>query len=70
MRKPRLAIYARTSVDKDEFNKSIEQQIEAGKEFAKENNFDNMEVIKWIIIKTLRLKREQFEYIKYIKKES
>ena len=31
--------------------------------YAKEQNFDNIETIKWIIVKVLRLKREQFDKI-------
>lgn len=39
-RTPKLAIYARTSVDKDEFKTSIEQQIEEGKKFAIAHNLE------------------------------
>ena len=39
-RTPKLAIYARTLVDKDEFNTSIEQQLEEGKKFAIEHNLE------------------------------
>ena len=38
--KRKLAIYARTSVDKDDFKTSIEQQIEEGKRFAKLHNLE------------------------------
>lgn len=31
--------------------------------FGKEQNFDNVETIKWIVVKVLRLKREQFDNI-------
>lgn len=32
-------------------------------EFAKQNNFYNIETIKWIVVKVLRLKRDQFDKI-------
>lgn len=48
---------------------SLEKSIEILKDFAKQKNFNNEEVLKWIIIKTLRLKREQYNYIKCIELE-
>lgn len=45
---------------------SLDDALKVLMDFAKQKNFENIEVIKWIIIKTLRLKREQFDYIKHI----
>lgn len=48
---------------------SLAEALKILTDFANLNNFDNLEVIKWIVIKTLRLKREQFDYIKCIELE-
>lgn len=34
--------------------------------FSKDNNFNDEEILKWITVKSLRLKRNQFDYIKNI----
>lgn len=51
-------------------NYTLDQSLEILKGFAKQKKFENEEVIKWIIIKALRLKREQYEFIKSINFEN
>ena len=53
----------------EEKSYNLERSLEILNNFAKLKGFDSEEVIKWIIIKTLRLKREQFNYIKCIELE-
>ena len=45
---------------------SLKETMEILHTFSSSNSFENEEVIKWIIVKTLRLKRDQFDFIKQI----
>ncbi len=45
---------------------SLKQTMQILNDFTKHHNFNNEEVIKWIVVKTLRLKRDQFDYIKQL----
>lgn len=51
-------------------NYSLKEVIDILENFSKQNNFNDLEVIKWIIIKTLRLKRDQYDYIKSISNDN
>ena len=45
---------------------TLNQTMSILNKFCAVNNFSNLEVVKWIVVKTLRLKRDQFDYIKII----
>ena len=45
---------------------SLKETMETLNKFAQDNNLKNEEIIKWVVIKTLRLKRDQFAFIKNV----
>ena len=45
---------------------SLKQTMQTLNDFAMQHKLKNEEVIKWIVVKTLRLKRDQFDYIKQV----
>ena len=45
---------------------TLNEAMDIMSEYSKQNGIDNTEVLRWIVVKTLRLKRDQFNYIKQI----
>ena len=48
---------------------TIKEALKALNQIAKENNFDNDGIIKWIVVKSMRLNRDQFDKIINVKVE-
>ena len=48
---------------------SLNQSLSTLEKFARANNLQNLEIIKWIVVKTLRLTISQFENIKQISQD-
>lgn len=48
---------------------TIKEALKALNQIAKENNFDNDGIIKWIVVKSMRLNRDQFDKIINVKIE-